>query len=454
MQPTEDVGRTVVEGPDRALNGRQHELREMVLDAAEGLGPRDRELLALHLTEGLAGADLAEAMSVDSSQLHVLVSRMKDRVESALGALLIARLGNAECEELGRLLAGWDGNFSPDVRSGVTRHLSGCDICQRRRAFLLAPANALPGIMHVTAPASLRARVLESIEEPPVESASLVSRPESVKWAVLAAVAIVLALIGTAISASFEPITIPATTQPQSGPGSTGAAVAPITTAIVGGTTTSAGGATTTTAPGAPAAIEVSTTTLDFGDDGTGAEFEITNTGGTPGDWVLSTSSDALSVSLGSGQLAPGESTPIQVSLDRSRLVAEGDLAESLTVEWAGGELVVAAAGTHEDNPIIHNPRATPSQIRIDGGDECPDTQTTVSARIRDTSPLDSVVVRWSPDGSGSTETAMNAVGNDMFEAVIGPFSAVQRAELRIVAIDERDNAGGANITVDVIACP
>lgn len=449
-RPTEDIGSPGIDDPDIDSTVRQRELREMVWDSAEGLGPRDRDLLALHLTEGLEGADLAEAMGVETSQLDVLVPRMTDRVESALGALLIARLGNEDCEELGRLLAGWDGNFTPDVRSRVTRHLSGCDLCQQRRAFLLAPANVLSAIMIVPAPAALRARLLETIAEPPAEPVPLVSRPEWVKWAVLAAVAIVLAIIGTAISASFEPITMPATTQPQAGPVSTGAAP---TTTTVGASTTSTGPATTTTVPAAPAAVEVSTDTLEFGEEGTAAEFEIANTGGTATDWALSASSDALSVSLGSGRLAPGESTAIQVSLDRARLAAEGELAESLTVNWDGDEIVVAAAGSHEDNPIIHDPRATPSQVRING-DQCSDTHTTVSARIRDTSPLDSVIVRWSPDGSGSTETPMNSVGNDMFEAVIGPFSAAQRAEVRIVAFDELDNAGGANITVDVIACP
>jgi hypothetical protein len=196
----------------------------------------------------------------------------------------------------------------------------------------------------------------------------------------------------------------------------------------------------------------VSTTTLDFGDEGTSAEFEIANSGGTPGDWALAATSDALAVSLGSGTLGPGDSTAIQVSLDRTRLASEGELAESLTVTWAGGEIVVAAAGTHEDNPIIHNPRVDPAQIQFnDPG--CPVTQTTVSARIRDTSRLASVIVRWSPDGSGNVETPMNPVGNDMFEAVIGPFSTPQTAEVRIVAFDEHDNAGGADIPLEVVSC-
>jgi RNA polymerase sigma factor (sigma-70 family) len=452
VQPAEDAGDTLVDDPDLAMAMKQQELRELVLDAAEGLGPRDRELLALHLTEGLEGSELAEAMGVEPSHLHVMVSRMKDRVEKALGALLIARLGNEDCEELGRLLEGWDGRFSPDIRSQVTRHVSGCELCQERRAFLLAPANVLPGIMLVPAPAALRGRVLRSLEEPLVDPGTpIAARLEWRKWAVLGAVALVLGLIGTAISASFEPITAPATTQALAEAPTTMAAGTTIPSTLPTGTT-SIPGSSTTSQPGAPAAIEVSTTTLDFGDEGTSAEFEIANTGGTPGDWALAATSDALAVSLGSGTLGPGDSTAIQVSLDRTRLTSEGELAESLTVTWAGGEIVVAAAGTHEDNPIIHNPRVDPAQIQFnDPG--CPVTQTTVSARIRDTSRLASVIVRWSPDGSGNVETPMNPVGNDMFEAVIGPFSTPQTAEVRIVAFDEHDNAGGADIPLEVVSC-
>jgi hypothetical protein len=48
----------------------------------------------------------------------------------------------------------------------------------------------------------------------------------------------------------------------------------------------------------------------------------------------------------------------------------------------------------------------------------------------------------------------MVPVGNDVFEGVIGPFSAAQAASVRVVAFDDRGNAGGATLTVNVIACP
>jgi hypothetical protein len=96
---------------------------------------------------------------------------------------------------------------------------------------------------------------------------------------------------------------------------------------------------------------------------------------------------------------------------------------------------------------------ASPSAVDVAGNEECSNTRTTISAQVRDISPLDSVVVRWE-DGSGARETAMESIGGDMYEATIGPFSAVGTTEARVVAFDERGNAGGASVPVSVVACP
>jgi hypothetical protein len=64
------------------------------------------------------------------------------------------------------------------------------------------------------------------------------------------------------------------------------------------------------------------------------------------------------------------------------------------------------------------------------------------------------VVVQWSPDGGAQRETEMAPAGEDMFEAVIGPFTVVTTTDVRIVAFDERGNAGGATTQVAVVECP
>ncbi|HEX3213841.1 MAG TPA: sigma-70 family RNA polymerase sigma factor, partial [Actinomycetota bacterium] len=101
-------------GPEQAVE--RSDLRELVWNAAAGLSERDRALLDLHLRHGLEGADLGEAIGVEPGHAYVLLTRLRDQVERSLGALLVARLGRADCPDLSRLLADWDGRFSPLVR--------------------------------------------------------------------------------------------------------------------------------------------------------------------------------------------------------------------------------------------------------------------------------------------------------------------------------------------------
>ena len=154
-------------------------------------------------------------------------------------------------------------------------------------------------------------------------------------------------------------------------------------------------------------------------------------------------------LSAASGELPAGESASIAVTLNREG-ISEGDLAETITITHAAGEESVPVTGSHEDNPIIHNPQASPSTVTVAG---CSGSTTTISARVRDTSELERVFVRWSPDGSATTETELSLAGNDIYQGTIGPFSAPQSASMRVIAFDVRGNAGGARVSVTVNAC-
>jgi hypothetical protein len=266
------------------------------------------------------------------------------------------------------------------------------------------------------------------------------------------AVSVVVGLLGILIAGQVEPLVHPAT--PTASPA---ASVSPTTipSSAADSATTIPGDESTASTVAAldPGKIELSTETVDFGSEGIATEFEMTNTGQQTADWTAVSSSQAIAFSASTGSLPAGETVTLRVSLDRS-LIEEGELSESITIDWSEGESVIAATGSKEDNPIIHNPQAKPAEVSVNGGDGCSPTQTTVSARVRDTSEIESVVVRWSPDGSVSQETAMISVGSDMFEGVIGPFTAAQSASVRVVAFDVRGNAGGASITLPVNACP
>jgi len=139
------------------------ELQELVWSAAAGLSERDQALLDLSVRQGLEGQDLADAMGVSLSASYVLMSRLRDQVERSLGALLIARLGRDDCDELATILQGWDGRFTPLLRKRVARHVDRCDTCSARRAAVLSPAALLAAAPLVPAPADLRERVLAAV---------------------------------------------------------------------------------------------------------------------------------------------------------------------------------------------------------------------------------------------------------------------------------------------------
>ena len=99
------------------------ELARSVREAAAGLDARDQLVLELTARQGLAGDELAEALGVGLGHSHVLVHRMRDRVERSLGALVVARTGRRDCPEVDELLAGWDGELTVLLRKRLARHI-------------------------------------------------------------------------------------------------------------------------------------------------------------------------------------------------------------------------------------------------------------------------------------------------------------------------------------------
>lgn len=165
LVPTEEVGDVSAIGPGPVESVEQEELREVVWAAAEGLSARDRALLDLNLRQGLDGQELALAAGVSPSNVYVLLSRLRQQVERSLGALLVARLGRKDCDDLATLLRDWDGRFSPLVRKRVARHVDRCDVCADRRRNLVSPLSLFAAVPPLAAPAALRERVLGDIEQ-------------------------------------------------------------------------------------------------------------------------------------------------------------------------------------------------------------------------------------------------------------------------------------------------
>ncbi|HEV7721294.1 MAG TPA: sigma-70 family RNA polymerase sigma factor, partial [Iamia sp.] len=150
---------------DGARAAEGGEASELVWAAAEGLDEGDRVLLELHLRQGLTGGELAAAAGIKPGQISMVTGRMRERLERALGALLVARHGRRDCDQLDGILRDWDGRLTVLMRKRVARHVDGCAVCDDRRSGLVAPLGSLAiGAPVVLATTDLRAAIVAGAE--------------------------------------------------------------------------------------------------------------------------------------------------------------------------------------------------------------------------------------------------------------------------------------------------
>src|SRR6266545_1100109 len=453
VAPEEDM----IDRPDTAdgpeLAAEQADLRELVWNAAAGLSERDRAVLDLHLRHGLEGAELGEAMGVSASHTYVLLSRLRDQVERSLGALLVARLGRRDCPDLARLLAGWDGRFSPLIRKRVARHVDGCDRCGERRRALASPLALLAAVPPLPAPTWLRGQVLERLQltashggseppqaeppgggqEPPQahaeppgdgpqDGAPAAARGGRPGRAALLAAALVLGVAGgVALGWERQPAASdPGAVTGQAAAGAvTSAAVgAASTTAASTSTATSSSSTTATTAAPAPASLALAPAAVDLGAGRNAAAVTLRNAGGSPLSWTAATSAPWLQVAPAAGRLDAGAEARLTVTAD-------------LEVERPPG---------------IDGLSASPDPIRVQ---PCQPNTALVQAQVSDESPLASVVLEW-----GGTQVPMTQRAGTWYGRV-GPVEAPQAVAWRVTASDVRGNqASASGPAVQALACP
>jgi RNA polymerase sigma factor (sigma-70 family) len=398
---------------DMDRGSRAEELHELVWSAAAGLNERDRALLDLNLRQGLEGQDLADAMGTSLNSSYVMLSRLRDQVERSLGALLIARLGREDCEELDALLQGWDGRFSPLLRKRVARHVDGCDICTERRAAAVSPLALLAAAPLVPAPSLLRERVLHGIrsgaEPQPISFtrdgfAAPGSAPAALRrrawWAVAGAV-LLLGAIGAAmaVSGDEDPTQLAAvgdstTTESTSGPSSS---------------SESSSTSTTTTTPGGTSPVEGSTTTTP------GIAPPVTDPDG-PSTTTTSTSTSTSTTST----TDPPVVTPPPPPPDTTP-------------------------------PSITSLSSQHPEIRVPGSG-CTVTTSTITATITGAT---SAVLRWAGAPLSGSKT-MGSSGTT-WTAVLGPFSQAPSDLTLDYTVEARDAAGNTATrsgTIMVTPCP
>lgn len=416
-------------------------LRQLVWDASAGLAERDQSILNLHLRHGLEGAELGEAMGVTTSQAYVLLSRLRDQVERSLGALLIARLGRDDCDELDTLLTDWDGSFSPLIRKRVARHVDGCEVCGERRRIVVSPWVLLAGVPLLVAPVALRDRVTDThlvasstmtrtesggvVTGGGVQSGPVTTRRAMIGVGLLAALVIVAALVWP--SGADEDPDAPATT-----PDATPSAAATEDSAP-----TTAPPSTVVTA----GSLTLSTTTLDLGPTASTGTFRLTNVGGTDVTATLAASAAWASVP-GSVTVPAGGARDVTVRVDRGA-VAEGTSAADVTVRWPDGSGRVRVTLSQDRPPVVGAPTASPGACN---------TPVPVSVGVTDTD-VTGVRLDWQgPSGPGSS--TLSGSGST-WSGAMGPFPIGGTVTFRATAVDASGSTTtGPASTIDVLPCP
>ncbi|MGH8773732.1 MAG: RNA polymerase sigma factor [Jiangellaceae bacterium] len=161
----EGVGAVTDETVDLDSDVRQEELTTLVWTAADGLNPREREVLDLSLRHRLDGPELAAAMGVSTNLAAAVLSTARQQLERALAALIVARTGRRDCVTLDGLLAGWDGAMTVLLRKRVARHIESCTGCTERKRRDVSAAALLGATPMLVAPPALRERVLGAYGE-------------------------------------------------------------------------------------------------------------------------------------------------------------------------------------------------------------------------------------------------------------------------------------------------
>lgn len=450
-------------GPEQQVvqDDVQDELRELVWAAAEGLNDRDRALLDLHLRQGLDGAELAAAMDVTPANAYVMLSRVRDQVERSLGALLIARRGSDDCDDLAELLKDWDGGFSPLIRKRVARHIDGCDVCESRRKLMVSPLALLAGVPAFAAPLALRDRVLEderlvgyyvdSPVVPPTGPGGGDDATDKRRGLLIGVVVLLLILGGTAAvllwpsqaddltGVDAPASTAPATPSAEPTPSETpSASEAPSASASA---PTEPSSSATSDAPtiAAPADLQVSTRSLRLGSNGTSGTVRLSNVGGTALDFTANPRARWLSLSQRSGSLDPGAQTTLRINASRSGL-SEGAHSGQVAVAWSGGTVVITVSLTVNRAPVIGAITQPP-----DSSCNVP-----VSANVIDGSGIRSVRVTWSGAVSGQKSATRSG---DRWKVEI-PVPVGGNTKITFTATDNTGLRTTRSQTLTLVPCP
>ena len=393
--------------------GVEHaELAALVRAAAAGLDERDQLVLELSVRQDMGGDDLAAAVGVTTSQAHVLVHRMRDRLTRSMGAYTVARLGRGDCPELDGILAGWDGEYSVLIRKRVARHVERCEICEdtRSRKGAVAMFGAAPAL---AAPTDLRDAVLVAASRGVAPAHAIdfdadgFPRPPRRRRTAplgrvlaIAAALLVLALVaGTAIAGDDAATDVAAS-------------------------------ATSTTTPPPSDGTDAPTTTT----------ASTTTTTATPADAGPATSAPGL------GTAPPAAPATTAIAPPTT----------AVPVTDPTGSTVTTSTTSTTAPPRTPAPETDPPRVTITVGPASmtctPPATARIAADVADASAIDSVVLRWTGPGAPGQAT-MTSNDGVTWSGVFAPARVDGAWTYEVVATDVHGNVGTASRRVVLSGC-
>lgn len=389
-----------------------------------------------------------------AANAYVMLNRLRGQVDRSLGALLIARMGRDDCEDLDALLADWDGTFSPLIRKRVARHVENCETCSERRKKIVSPWMLLAGVPAFVAPLGLRDRVVNDTQlvafHVPGSGAggASVARTHGTgrRRAALAAAAVLIAgsVVTTAVvwpDGDTDPIS--AVPTPTATVGSTGSAVTATPTPSTSPSVSASPTPTASSPALTPGSLALSTTSIDLGSTATTGKVGLSNTGDETVTFEITSVPAWLTVSPGSLSIPGDLATSLRVTADRSK-VAEGATSGDVVIAWSGRTSVVTVSLVQENNPVVGRPSAV-------GEAFC---SFPVSADVSDESRLTSVVLSWSGAYTGTATMQRNGSSWVTPELTFDN-DATGNVVFRVTATDSRGNTTvGPTRTYSDISCP
>jgi hypothetical protein len=400
----------------RAGTGSPDELQQVVRVATLLLDPVQRGCLDLALRQDLEGEQLSEALGVAPGLASVSVQSAIDQAEHVIGAVLLTRVGSADCPGLAEIAVDSVGTPAEKLAAAVVEHGEGCDVCgDRRRALvpvttLLAsvPAAVAPRALKRTADARRRGGIVRALRPPAragrgAAGVPAVARSEHRARRRLTVAAGALAVVLLAAVAVLWP--------------------------------RHSGEIDRIAAPGGQLVVNV--TPVDFGPAGDRAQLPIANTGREPLVYETRAAVQWISFVGGEGTLDPGAETVVSIVLDRSR-APEGAPDSEIRVQSNGGSAVVPVRAVVERAPEVSSAEVTPQSVVVR---RCPgSTPAQVRAAVVEESGVEHVELHWVRPGTVEQVSPMGGETGSRYLGALGPFDTPGDVRWWVNAVDIRNN--------------